>query len=33
VRMWESPLEEVRARFGLDVAAVEALLPAVPQSC
>jgi ubiquinone biosynthesis protein COQ4 len=32
-RMWESPLEEVRARFGLEVAAIEALLPAVPQSC
>jgi ubiquinone biosynthesis protein COQ4 len=32
-RMWETPLEEVRAGFGLDVKGVEALLPAVPQSC
>jgi ubiquinone biosynthesis protein COQ4 len=32
-RMWERPLAEVRASFGLDVAAVEALLPPVPQSC
>lgn len=28
-RMWDMPLEEARARFGLDVAGVEALLPAV----
>jgi ubiquinone biosynthesis protein COQ4 len=32
-RMWERPLEEVRARFGLDLVGVEALLPAVAQSC
>jgi ubiquinone biosynthesis protein Coq4 len=28
-RMWDMPLEAVRARFGLDVAGVEALLPSV----
>jgi ubiquinone biosynthesis protein Coq4 len=32
-RMWERPLEEVRAGFGLDLAGVDALLPAVAQSC
>lgn len=32
-RMWERPLEEVRAEFGLDVGGVDALLPAVAQSC
>lgn len=32
-RMWERPLEEVRAAFGLEVTAVEALLPPVTQSC
>jgi ubiquinone biosynthesis protein Coq4 len=32
-RMWESPLEEVRAGFGLDLMGVEALLPEVAQSC
>ncbi|KFE60158.1 Coq4 family protein [Hyalangium minutum] len=32
-RMWESPLDEVRALFGLEVTAVEALLPPVTQSC
>ncbi len=32
-RMWERPLEEVRAEFGLDVGGVDALLPAVTQSC
>lgn len=31
--MWERPLEEVRAHFGLEVRAVEALLPPVAQSC
>ncbi|MBN1208416.1 MAG: hypothetical protein JXB05_26385 [Myxococcaceae bacterium] len=32
-RMWESPLEEVRTAFGLDLEGVEALLPPVAQSC
>lgn len=32
-RMWERPLEEVRAVFGLDLRGVDALLPAVAQSC
>jgi ubiquinone biosynthesis protein Coq4 len=32
-QMWERPLEEVRAGFGLDLAGVDALLPAVAQSC
>jgi len=32
-RMWESPLEEVRAGFGLEVEAIEALLPPIAQSC
>lgn len=32
-RMWEAPLEELRAQFGLDVEGVEALLPPAPQSC
>lgn len=32
-RMWERPLEEVRAAFGLEVKAVEALLPPAAQSC
>lgn len=31
--MWERPLEEIRATFGLELEAIEALLPAVPQSC
>jgi ubiquinone biosynthesis protein COQ4 len=32
-RMWERPLEEVRTAFGLDLEGVDALLPAVAQSC
>ena len=32
-RMWERPLAEVRAQYGLEVEAVEALLPPVAQSC
>jgi ubiquinone biosynthesis protein Coq4 len=32
-RMWERPLEEVRAEFELDVPGVDALLPGVAQSC
>jgi ubiquinone biosynthesis protein COQ4 len=32
-RMWERPLAEVRAGFGLDVEAVEAVLPPVAPSC
>lgn len=28
-RMWDTPLEPLRARFGLDVAGVDALLPSV----
>ncbi len=31
--MWECPLAEVHGEFGLDLEGIEALLPAVPQSC